>query len=46
LRAYDAIQLAAAITVRQTGLSVELWCTDGELGGSAIAEGFRVVTPS
>ena len=24
LRAYDAIQLAAAITVRQTGLSVEL----------------------
>lgn len=46
LRAYDAIQLAAAITVRQTGLAVEIWCADGDLVGAAIAEGFRVITPS
>jgi uncharacterized protein len=46
LRAYDAIQLAAASTVRQTGLAVELWCADGNLVEAAIAEGFRVVTPS
>jgi hypothetical protein len=46
LRAYDAIQLASAITVRQTGLAVELWCADGDLLEAAIAEGFRVITPT
>jgi predicted nucleic acid-binding protein len=46
LRAYDAIQLAAAITVRQTGSAVELWCADGDLVEAATGEGFRVITPS
>lgn len=46
LRAYDAIQLAAALTVRQAGASVELWCADGELLQAATAEGLRIVTPS
>jgi hypothetical protein len=46
LRAYDAIQLAAAGVIRQTGVSVEMWCADGELAAAAIAEGFRLVTPA
>lgn len=46
LRAYDAIQLAAAITVRQTGLAVELWCADGDLAVSAMSDGFRVILPA
>lgn len=46
LRAYDAIQLAAAGSVRQTGLAVEMWCADGDLAAAAMAEGFRVVTPA
>jgi uncharacterized protein len=46
LRAYDAVQLAAAITVRQTGIAVEVWCADGDLAAAALAEGFRVVIPS
>jgi len=46
LRAYDAIQLAAATTVRETGTSVEIWCADGELVEAARGEGFRVITPS
>ena len=46
LRAYDAVQLAAAMTVRQTGAAVELWCADGELLQAAMAEGLRVVTPA
>jgi predicted nucleic acid-binding protein len=46
LRAYDAIQLAAASTLRQTGTAVEIWCADGELLAAAVAEGFRVVAPS
>lgn len=46
LRAYDAIQLAAAITLRQAGTAVEIWCADGDLVAAADAEGFRVVIPS
>lgn len=46
LRAYDAIQLAAASVVRETGTSVEVWCADGELVEAARGEGFRVITPS
>lgn len=46
LRAYDAIQLSAAISVRQTGIAVEIWCADGDLAAAARAEGFRVITPS
>jgi uncharacterized protein len=46
LRAYDAIQLAAAVGVRRTGLAVEIWCADGDLAAAAVAEGFRLVTPA
>ena len=46
LRAYDAIQLAAAVAVRQSGLAVEIWCADGDLSAAAVAEGFRLVTPT
>jgi hypothetical protein len=46
LRAYDAIQLASASVVRQTGIAVEVWCADGDLAAAARTEGFRVVTPS
>jgi uncharacterized protein len=46
LRAYDAIQLAAAGVVRQTGLAVEMWCADGDLAAAAVADGFRVITPA
>jgi predicted nucleic acid-binding protein len=46
LRAYDAVQLAAALSVRQTGSAVEMWCADGDLAAAARGEGFHVVTPS
>jgi hypothetical protein len=45
LRAYDAIQLAAASAIRQKGFAVEMWCADGDLSAAAIADGFRVVVP-
>ncbi|MBK9258470.1 MAG: type II toxin-antitoxin system VapC family toxin [Polyangiaceae bacterium] len=45
LRAYDAIQLASALALRQAEGPVELWCADGVLLEAAIAEGFRVVKP-
>jgi predicted nucleic acid-binding protein len=46
LRGYDAVQLAAALTVRATGQSVELWSADAVLCQAAAAEGLRVVNPS
>lgn len=46
LRAYDAIQLAAAIAVRETGIAVEVCCADGELVEAARGDGFRVIIPS
>ena len=45
LRGYDAIQLASALTLRQTGLAVEVWCADGVLLEAAAAEGCHVVKP-
>ncbi len=45
LRGYDAVQLASALAVRDTGISVELWCTDAILLDAASAEGFRVIKP-
>jgi uncharacterized protein len=45
LRGYDAIQLASALTLRQTGMAVEMWCADGVLLEAAAAEGCHVVKP-
>jgi hypothetical protein len=45
LRAYDAIQLAAALTVQKRGPSVEFWSADEVLCGAAVAEGLRVLNP-
>jgi len=39
LRGYDAIQLASALTVHETEISVELWRTDGVRLEAASAEG-------
>jgi uncharacterized protein len=42
LRGYDAVQLAAALSLRARG-AVELWATDGALLDAARGEGLRVV---
>lgn len=42
LRGYDAVQLAAALTLRARG-AVELWAADGALLDAARSEGLRVV---
>jgi predicted nucleic acid-binding protein len=41
LRGYDAVQLAAALSLRARG-AVDLWAADGVLIRAATAEGFRV----
>jgi predicted nucleic acid-binding protein len=46
LRGYDGIQLAAALTVRDSGLSVEFWSADVALCQAAVGEGLRIVNPS
>ena len=46
LRGYDAVQLAAALTLRGEGATVELWCADVELAKAALTEGLKVVVPS
>lgn len=45
LRGYDAVQLAAALTVRERGAAVEFWGTDTQLLAAARGEGLRVVHP-
>jgi predicted nucleic acid-binding protein len=42
LRGYDAVQLAAALSLRARG-AVELWAADGALLTAARGEGLRVV---
>ena len=43
LRAYDALQLASALRLRQaTRLSVTFWCADQILCDAAVKEGLRV----
>ncbi|MGQ0504371.1 MAG: type II toxin-antitoxin system VapC family toxin, partial [Myxococcaceae bacterium] len=43
LRAYDALQLASALRLKQaTRLSVTFWCADRALCESAVEEGLRV----
>ncbi len=46
LRGYDAIQLAAALTVQSAGQSVEFWSADATLCQAAVAEGLRMQNPS
>lgn len=41
LRAYDAVQLAAALLLRQTASAVDFWTTDHALRLAALAEGLR-----
>jgi len=45
LRGYDAVQLAAALAVRDQGTSVEFWGTDNQLLAAARGEGLRIVRP-
>jgi hypothetical protein len=46
LRGYDAVQLAAALTVRTSGMAVEFWSSDVGLCQAAATEGLRVVNPN
>jgi len=41
LRAYDAVQLAAALVLRQAASAVDFWTTDAALGMAARGEGLR-----
>jgi predicted nucleic acid-binding protein len=41
LRAYDAVQLASALALRQTSSAVDFWTTDQTLGNAAKNEGLR-----
>lgn len=41
LRAYDAVQLAAALVLRQTASAIDFWTTDHALRLAALAEGLR-----
>lgn len=45
LRGYDAVQLAAALTVRASGQAVEFWSADAALCQAAETEGLRIVNP-
>lgn len=45
LRGYDAVQLAAALTVHASGQSVEFWSADAVLCQAAATEGLRTVNP-
>jgi uncharacterized protein len=45
LRGYDAVQLAAAIALRQAGAAVSFWSTDARLVAAAQAEGLQGVVP-
>ena len=46
LRAYDAVQLAAALTVKDQGGSVQFWSADEKLCAAARQEGLRVAVPA
>lgn len=41
LRGYDAVQLAAALTLQATGISTTFWSSDGNLVAAALGEGLR-----
>lgn len=46
LRGYDAVQLAATLTVDASGQSVEFWSADAVLCQAAATEGLRTVNPA
>ncbi|WP_394821570.1 type II toxin-antitoxin system VapC family toxin [Pendulispora albinea] len=46
LRGYDAVQLAAALHVQDSGTPVEFWSADDMLCKAAAAEGLRAVVPT
>jgi predicted nucleic acid-binding protein len=46
LRGYDAVQLAAALTIQDRGGSVRFWSADAQLVEAAEAEGLRAMVPS
>lgn len=41
LRGYDAVQLAAALTLQASGVSTTFWSSDGNLVAAALGEGLR-----
>ena len=41
LRGYDAVQLAAALTLQATGVSTTFWASDANLVAAALGEGLR-----
>ena len=45
LRAYDAMQLASCLELKNHGAATELWAADGDLVTAARAEGLKVVVP-
>jgi uncharacterized protein len=45
LRGYDAVQLSAALSVRDRGAAVQFWCADERLAEAAGAEGLRTMIP-
>lgn len=46
LRASDAVQLASAVVLRNSGVNVTFVCSDGRLKDAASGEGFSVVDPT
>jgi predicted nucleic acid-binding protein len=46
LRAYDAVQLAAALLLSERGPSVQFWSADGALVRAARTEGLRALVPT
>jgi predicted nucleic acid-binding protein len=46
LRAYDAVQLATALTVKDHGGAVQFWSADERLVAAAQLEGLRVAVPA
>ena len=41
LRGYDAVQLAAALTLQASGVSTTFWSSDANLVAAALGEGLR-----
>jgi predicted nucleic acid-binding protein len=46
LRGYDAVQLAAALTVKDQGGAIQFWSADQRLADAARQEGLRVGIPA
>jgi len=46
LRGYDAVQLAAALSVHEQQVAVQFWSADERLTNAARAEGMRTMVPA